>query len=173
MTRRKDRKNDNPFDDVVEMTQPFLPDESSESARAVAIDLRDRLAKLEQQMLAQYSAMASYATIAQHAVDTARAESRHDLDRSQATMIGLIERVRRECNDSIQGVESRTGGGSGSDGARVTALEQRLVAFDDVLSACMATQSELIEAVGALMQERMQREGWLVSSGSADDLSLR
>ena len=171
--RRKRKKNGNPFADLAEMSPSFLPDESTESARAVAIDMRDRLAKLEQQMLAQYSAMASYATIAQHGVDTARAESRHDLDRSQATLIGLIERVRRECADSIQGVEARTGGGSGGESSRVTALEQRLVAFDDVLSACMTTQNELIETVGALMQERMQREGWLVSSGSADDLSLR
>ena len=171
--RRHGKNENDPWADAPESPHSFLPDESSQDDHATALDVRDRLVILEQQMLAQYSAMAAYATIAQNSVDTARAEGRHDLDRSQSTVIGLIEKVRRECTDAIQGVDARSGGGSTGDGARVTALEQQLAAFDDVLTACMSTQTELIEAVGALMQERMQREGWLVSSGSADDLSLR
>lgn len=183
---RRNGKHDNVFSDVVEMTQPFLPDESTESARAIAIDLRERLAKLEQQMLSQYSAMAAYATIAQQSVETARAESRHDLDRSQATMIGLIERVRRDCTDAIVGVRARLDGAraTGVDGVadapptgplglgRLDALEARVEALEHVLEAAMETQRQLTDTVGVLMREKMEREGWLVSSGTPDDLTL-
>lgn len=187
---RRNGKHDNVFSDIVEMTQPFLPDETSESARAVAIDLRDRLAKLEQQMLAQYSAMAAYATIAQQSVETVRAESRHDLDRSQATMIGLMERVRREVTDSITGVRARldgaaealldpddhTGGSgvvAGSSGGRVVALERRVESLERTLGEVLETQRQLVDTVAELTRERMEREGWLVSDGSPDDLTLR
>ncbi len=185
---RRNSKHENVFSDIVEMTQPFLPDETSESARAVAIDLRDRLIKLEQQMLSQYSAMAAYATIAQQSVETARAESRHDLDRSQATMIGLMERVRREVTDSITGVRARLDGvesddpgavpgggvaGAIHDGGRVVALERRVEALERTLAEVLETQRQLVETVAELSRERMEREGWLVSNGSPDDLSLR
>lgn len=198
---RRNGKHENVFSDIVEMTQPFLPDETSESARAVAIDLRDRLVKLEQQMLSQYSAMAAYATIAQQSVETARAESRHDLDRSQATMIGLMERVRREVTDSIAGVRTRLDGvesgeqgepgpggaavggagvgvvGAGvgvvGGGGRVVALERRVEALERTLVEVLETQRQLVEAVAELTRERMEREGWLVSNGSPDDLTLR
>jgi len=171
--RRKGKHDDNPFADMIEMTEPFLPSESAESARAVAIDLRDRLAKLESQMQAQYSAMAAYAQIAQQSVETARAESRHDLDRSQSTLIGLIERVRRECHDSIQGVEARLGGGPEGDAARMSAMEMRLATLESLLTTTLDTQRQLMETVQVLVQDRMQRDGWLVSSGSTDELSLR
>lgn len=188
---RRNGKHDNVFADIVEMTEPFLPDETAESARAVAIDLRDRLAKLEQQMLAQYSAMAAYATIAQQSVETARAESRHDLDRSQATMIGLMERVRREVTDSIAGVRARVEGvapldvdGSGppDEGestvasgtfGRIGALERRVESLERTLEEVLETQRQLVETVADLTRDRMEREGWLVSDGAPEDLTLR
>ena len=171
--RRKGKHNDNPFADMVEMSESFLPDERSESARETAIDLRDRVAKLESQIQAQYSAMAAYATIAQQSVDAAKVEARHDIDRSQSTLIGLVERVRRECQDSIQGVEVRLGGGPEGDAARMSAMEMRMATLESLLTTTLDTQRQLMETVQLLMQERLQREGWLVSSGSADELSLR
>lgn len=174
MTMRRNRKRSNdPFDHVDDLSQPFLPDESTESARAVAIDLRDRLARLEQQMQSQYSAMAAYATISQQAIETARAEGRHDIDRSQSTVIGLIEKVRRDSTIAVEGVESRLGGGPNGDPARLNALESRLTALERVLATTLDTQQHLVQSVSSLMQERMQREGWLFSGGSAEDLSLR
>jgi hypothetical protein len=170
--RRKGKHGGNPFADMID-AEPFLPDETAESARAVAIDIRDRVTRMEAQLQAQYSAMAAYATIAQQSVDTARSESRHDIDRSQSTVIGLIERVRRECADSIQGVEARLGGGPDGDAARMSAMEMRLATLESLLTTTLETQRQLMETVQVLMQERMQREGWLVSSGSADELSLR
>ena len=213
---RRSGKHDNVFSDLVGTSESFLPDESAESARAVAIDLRDRLAKLEQQMLSQYSAMAAYATIAQQSVETARAESRHDLDRSQATMIGLMERVRREVTDSISGLRARLdgmpdddgdgslgtgtsgdgpgaaagaaglGGGAGAPGAagarggagaaggnRVGALERRVESLERTLAEVLETQRQLVDTVAELTRDKMEREGWLVSDGSPEDLTLR
>ena len=170
---RRKRKHDNPFADLADMSEPFLPDETSESARAVAIELRERVGRLEVQLQAQYSAMAAYATIAQQSVDTVKAEARHDLDRSQSTLIGLVERVRRECQDSIHGVEARLGGGPEGDAARMAAMEMRLATLESLLTTTLDTQRQLMETVQVLVQERMQRDGWLVSSGSADELSLR
>ena len=146
---------------------------ATQSTRELTLDLRDRVTKLETQINAQYSAMAAYATIAQQSVDAAKAEARHDMDRSQATMIGLIEKVRRECQDSINGVEARLGGGPEGDAARMSAMELRLATLESLLTTTLETQRQLMETVQVLMQERMQREGWLVSSGSTDELSLR
>ena len=171
--RRKGKHGDNPFSDIAGTGEPFLPDEGSEGARALVIDLVDRTTKLETQLQAQYSAMAAYATIAQQGVDTVKAEARHELDRSQSTLIGLMERVRRECADSIEGVEARLGGGPDGDAARMSAMEARMATIESLLTTTLDTQRHLMEMVQTLMQERMQREGWLVSSGSADELSLR
>jgi hypothetical protein len=129
--------------------------------------------KLEAQMQAQYSAMAAYATIAQQNVETARAEGRHDIDRSQATVIGLVERVRRDCTDAMTGLEARLSGGPAGEPARLVVIEERLAALERVLSTTLETQQHLVQTVSSLMQEKMQREGWLVSGGSADELSLR
>lgn len=170
---RRKAKHGDLFTDLDGMQHSFLPEESAADARVAANDLHERVVKLETQMHAQYSAMAAYATIAQQSVDTTKAEARHDLDRSQSTMIGLIERVRRECSESIQGAEARLGGGPDGDAARMTAMEMRLVTLESLLTTTLDTQRQLMETVQVLMQERMHRDGWLVSSGSADELSLR
>lgn len=150
----------------------FFPDEPMQAVRAANNDLRERVAKLEVQMMAQYTAMAAYATIAQNNVDAVKAESRHDLDRTQSTLIGLVERVRRECADAVQGVEARTGAGEGSDHARLDAIEQRFDALASALERSIETQRALAEQVAVLLDEKMQREGWLVANGTSEDLSL-
>ena len=154
MRRKTDDDNATPTGDVpvTDAGAEFFPDEPIQEVRAANNDLRERVAKLEVQMMAQYTAMAAYATIAQNNVDAVKAESRHDLDRTQSTLIGLVERVRRECADAGQGVEARTGAG---------ALERSI-----------ETQRALAEQVAVLLDEKMHREGWLVANGTSEDLSL-
>jgi hypothetical protein len=161
-------------DETVAPAEDFLPDEAVQEVRIASNDLRDRVSKLETQMMAQYTAMAAYAQIAQNNTEAVRAEGRHDLDRSQSTLIGLIERVRRECADSIQGIDARVGtsSSSGGDDSRVAALESRFEALATALERSIETQRALAEQVAALIDEKMQREGWLVSNGDTGNLSL-
>ena len=161
------------WDAPAEQPNAFFADEAAREIRTTASDLRDRIAKLETQMMAQYTAMAAYATIAQNAADAVRAELRSDIDRSQSTTIGLVERVRRECADSITGIQVRTGGGDGSDAARLDSLENRFEALAEALQSSIEAQSTLAEQMTVLLEEKMHREGWLVANGSADDLSMR
>jgi hypothetical protein len=173
--RRKKQGNDETsWDDDPTPAPPedFLPDEAVQEVRLASNDLRDRVGKLETQMMAQYTAMAAYAQIAQNNSEAVRAEGRHDLDRSQSTIIGLIERVRRECADSIQGVQLRQGAGDGSEGARLAQLEQRFDGLAAALERSIETQRALAEQVAALIDEKMHREGWLVANGGSDDLSM-
>ncbi len=153
----------------------FLPDEDQQQLRAIGTDLRERVAKLEVQMMAQYTAMAAYATIAQNNVDAAKAESRHDVDRTQATLIGLIERVRQESLEAVQRVQPGEAGGLGDvpDEQRLAAMEIRFDALAGALERSIEAQRALAEQVAVLMEEKMQREGWLVANGTAQDLSLR
>ena len=73
----------------------------------VAVELRKRLVKLEQQVMSQYTSMAAYATIAKQDLESTKAEGRADLDRSQATLIGLLEKLRSEVNIRLDGLERR------------------------------------------------------------------
>jgi hypothetical protein len=150
----------------------FFPDEAAHAIRAVSNDLRERIAKLETQMMAQYTAMAAYATIAQNATEGLRAELRSDIDRSQSTTIGLVERVRRECADSITGIQVRTGNGDGSDAARLDSLENRFESLAAALQSSIEAQGTLAEQITVLLEEKMHREGWLVANGNAEDLTL-
>jgi hypothetical protein len=172
--RKKQGNEDSSWDDesVTAPPEDFLPDEAVQEVRLASNDLRDRVSKLETQMMAQYTAMAAYAQIAQNNTEAVRAEGRHDLDRSQSTLIGLIERVRRECTDAIQGVQTRQGTGDGSDDARLAQLEQRFDGLAAALERSIETQRALAEQVAALIDEKMHREGWLVANGNSDDLSL-
>jgi hypothetical protein len=154
-----------------EQAHEFFPDEAAREIRAVGNDLRDRISKLETQVLAQYTAMAAYATIAQNATEGMRAELRSDIDRSQSTTIGLVERVRRECADSITGIQVRTGHGDGSDAARLDSLENRFESLAAALQSSIEAQGTLAEQITVLLEEKMHREGWLVG-GSNEDLTL-
>ena len=156
-----------------EQPHEFFPDEAAHEIRMASNDLRDRIAKLETQTMAQYTAMAAYATIAQNATDGLRGEMRSDIDRSQSTTIGLVERVRRECADSITGIQARTGGGDNSDAARLDSLENRFEALAAALQSSIEAQGTLAEQITMLLEEKMHREGWLVANGNADDLTLR
>ncbi|MCU1360846.1 MAG: hypothetical protein JWN99_2135 [Ilumatobacteraceae bacterium] len=160
-----------PWNAPAEEPHAFFPDEAAHEMRAVNNDLRERISKLETQMMAQYTAMAAYATIAQNSTDGLRAEMRSDIDRSQSTTIGLVERVRRECADSITGMQMRSGDGEGSDSARLDSIENRFEALAAALQSSIEAQGTIAEQITMLLEEKMHREGWLVANAT-DDLTL-
>ena len=171
---RRSNRNDDKIQGLLELDMPgFLPDEAVVDAKSSQVEIRDRVTKLEQQMTAQYTAMAAYATIAKNDSEVARAEARADNDRSQSTAIGLMEKVRREFADNLSGVEHRLGGGPGGEGARVAALEATVAELRYTLDQCLSVQMRMAEQVSSLVREQMSRDGWLSSNGSADELSLR
>jgi len=181
---RNNMRDDDQWGELPDPSGVFLPDDSVDESRAFTNDLRDRVAKLETQMMQQYTAMAAYATIAQRNVETVQAEMRSDIDRAQSTSVGLIERVRRECNEQIQALRGQGAGVQGAGGAAATAdqgatnarfavMEQRFEALATALERSIQNQCVLAEQLAVLLDERMQRDGWLASSGNPLDLSLR
>lgn len=159
-----------------ELSRPFLSPDSDESATSIAVELRDRMVRVEQQVLAQYTATAAYATLAQQGVDQARAESRADLDRSQSTIIGLLDRLRSEVNNRLDGVDARPHMSSAAQpsdtGARLAAMEERMSGVLHALEGCIHENMALRQQIEELMQRQMQSEGWLVSNGGPSELSL-
>ena len=99
------RRNEKSWMELDELLEPFLPAEHNETGAVVAVEFRNRLVKLEQQVLSQYTSMAAYATIAKQDVEAVKVEARADLDRSQATVIGLTEKLRNEINGRLDGLE--------------------------------------------------------------------
>jgi hypothetical protein len=168
------RRNDKSWAELDELLEPFLPDESAETASAAAIELRKRLVKLEQQVMSQYTSMAAYATIAKQDFESVKIEARADLDRSQATLIGLLEKLRNEVNTRLDGLERRTAAdASGNDQSRLGRLETELASATAALQQCLRDNEELRAQVSELVGQRMQEQGWLVSSGTTEALSLR
>ena len=169
------RRNEKSWMELDELLEPFLPAEHNETGTVVAVEFRNRLVKLEQQVLSQYSSMAAYATIAKQDVEAVKVEARSDLDRSQATMIGLTEKLRNEINGRLDGLESRSGGGDLSeDGAsRLAKLEHDLASALTALKQCLQENQDLRTQVAGLVEQKMQEQGWLVSSGTPEALYLR
>lgn len=159
-----------------ELSRPFLSPDSDESATSIAVELRDRMVRVEQQVLAQYTATAAYATLAQQGVDQARAESRADLDRSQSTIIGLLDRLRSEVNNRLDGVDARPHMSSAAQpsdtAARLAAMEERMSGVLHALEGCIHENMALRQQIEELMQRQMHSEGWLVSNGGPSELSL-
>ena len=90
-------------------------------------------------------------------------------------MIGLTEKLRNEVNTRLDGLERRSGGGDlSADGAsRLANLEHELASASAALQQCLQDNDELRAQVAILVEHRMQEQGWLVSSGSTEALSLR
>ena len=157
-----------------ELLEPFLPAEHNETGAVVAVEFRNRLVKLEQQVLSQYTSMAAYATIAKQDVEAVKVEARADLDRSQATVIGLTEKLRNEVNGRLDGLERRSAGDlSADDVSRLSNVERDLASALTALHQCLQENQELRAQVAGLVEQRMQEQGWLVSSGTPEALSLR
>src|SRR4029079_14950471 len=74
------RRNDKSWMELDELLEPFLPAEHNETGTAVAVEFRNRLLKLEQQVMSQYTSMAAYATIAKQDSEAVKVEARADLD---------------------------------------------------------------------------------------------
>lgn len=170
------RRRDKSWMDLDELTKPFLAPDSPESATAVAVELRDRMVKVEQQVLAQYTATAAYATLAQQGTEQVRAEARADLDRVQSTLLGLIEKLRVEVNNRLDGIEARPDVRAASfmsdSSGKVAALEERMKAMVTALEGCVRENLVLREQVDELLHRQMQQDGWLESSGSLSEFSL-
>lgn len=156
---------------------PFLDPEGSENTASVALELRERLLKVEEQVLGQYSSTAAYATLAQQGVDQARAEARADHERLQHTIIGLLDRLRVEMNSRLDALEARptqAGAAITTDAsARIAELEERTNVVITALHAYGQENVRLRQQVEELLAQKMHTEGWLVSSGSASELALR
>jgi hypothetical protein len=168
------RRNEKSWTELDELLEPFLPDEAAENASTVAVELRKRLVKVEQQVMSQYTSMAAYATIARQDVESTKAESRSDLDRSQATLIGLLEKLRTEVSVRLDGLERRSSGGdlSGDADSRLGRVEAQLASALEALQLCVRENEELRGQVAELVEHRMREQGWLVS-GAPQALSLR
>src|SRR3954447_962587 len=117
--------------------------------------------------------MAMYATIAKQDSEAVKVEARADLDRSQATVIGLTEKLRNEMNIRLEGLERRSSAGDLSDDgvSRLARLERDLAAATGALQQCLHENEELRTQVAALVEHRMKQDGWLVSSGGTQALS--
>ncbi len=169
------RRNEKSWNELDELLEPFFPDEHADTGTAVAVEFRNRLVKLEQQVMSQYTSMAAYAVIAKQEVDKARVEGRSDLDRSQATLIGLLEKLRNEVSARLDGLERRAVGSDlSADGAtRLARVEHELASATTAMQQCIRENQELRSEVAGLVEHRMQQQGWLVSSGTTEALSLR
>jgi hypothetical protein len=169
------RRNEKSWMELDELLEPFLPAEHNETGAVVAVEFRNRLVKLEQQVLSQYTSMAAYATIAKQDVEAVKVEARSDLDRSQATVIGLTEKLRNEISGRLDGLERRSAGGdlSTDELSRLANVERDLASALTALRQCLQENQELRTQVAGLVEQRMQEQGWLVSSGTPEALYLR
>ena len=160
-----------------EVVVPFLDPEGTENTASVALELRERCLKLEEQVLGQYSSTAAYATLAQQGADQARAEARADHERLQTTIIGLLDRLRVEMNTRLDALESRPAAGVGAlttdASARFVELEEKTNVVITALHAFGQENVRLRQQVEELLAQQMRTDGWLVSSGSASELALR
>lgn len=170
------RRSDKTWSELQDSAKSFLPDETAESTAAAASEIRTKVTRLEQQVLAQYTAMASYATIGQQNVDHCRAEARSDLDRSQATVIGLIEKLRAEMLARLSGADHRSTPMQALtvDGAtRLKTLEDQIASMAGALEIYARENVQLKAQVAGMVEHSMEADGWLVSDGSNPELSLR
>ena len=177
------RRSEKNWLEFEQTTTPFLPPGSHDAVASVTAELRDRMAKVEQQVLSQYTATAAYATLGQQAVEQARAEARADLDRSQATIIGLLDRLRADLQQRFDALEiargftspeapaATTPVGAGSLDGRLSAMEEQLASLAGLLEATVHQNAHLRQQVDELQQRAMRSEGWLVS-GDPSDLTL-
>jgi multidrug resistance efflux pump len=169
------RRNDKSWMELDELLEPFLPAEHAETGTVVAVEFRNRLVKLEQQVMSQYTSMAAYATIAKHDAEAVKVEARSDLDHSKALLIGLTEKLRNEVNTRLEHLERRTAGDDPSDDgtSRLARIERDLASATAALQLCLQENQELRAQIAGLVENRMQEQGWLVSSGTTEALSLR
>jgi len=159
-----------------ELTKPFLAPESEENSATVATELRERVVKVEQQVLAQYTATAAYATLAQQSAENVRAEARADLDRMQSTVFTLLDRLRTELNcriDEVSAPPAASAAPLSTDASdRLSVMESRVDALIQALEHARRDNDQLRAQVDELNRRQMQDDGWLVGDGNLADLRL-
>jgi len=174
---RRSEKQDRKWMETEDASMPFFDPDAPETVATVAGELRERMLTVEQKVLAQYTASAAYATIAQQNVDTARAEARADLDRMERRLTNLVEQLRDEVvhrgDTSAARVAIPSTSLSIDAAARLGALEDRVGAMMGALEACINENLKLHRQIDDLMQRQMQAEGWVYTTGSSSELSLR
>ena len=75
----------------------------------------------------------------------------------------------------LDGLERRAAAGdmSNEDGTRLARVERDLASATAALQQCLQENQELRSQIAVLVEHRMQEQGWLVSSGTTETLSLR
>ena len=156
---------------------PFLPGEGEQAATAAAMQTRERLAMVEEQLKSQFTSIAAYAQISQHAVETARAESRADLDREKATILGLLERLRDEVlNNGPRTVLAPPSGPAApitepaldvSALARIALLEDRFERLSDQFTQVLKSQEALADSIAFMFEHQMRASGWAPNCADA------
>lgn len=178
------RRSDKQWSDGSAGDHPFLPDDEGDAGPLAFARLRDRVERLEQQVGAQYTATAAYATLSQQGLDEARAEARADLDRTNATLIALLDRLRAEVAGRLDALHTGQMFSSGAPGAggigvsadvstRLASMEERITGLMRALEASVHENMVLRQQIGDLQRKVMQADGWLVSGGGPSDLTLR
>jgi cell division septum initiation protein DivIVA len=184
------RRSDKQWRDGEPAGDPFLPDHDDDAGPLAVSRLRDRVERLEQQVGAQYTATAAYATLSQQGLDEARAEARADIDRTNATLLGLIDRLRAEVAGRLDalatgqafaggavgggaGVSAGAGGASADVTTRLAALEEHVIGVMRALEASVHENMVLRQQLADLQRKVMQADGWLVSGGGPSDLTMR
>ncbi|MCU1398126.1 MAG: hypothetical protein JWN62_1235 [Acidimicrobiales bacterium] len=152
----------------------FLPGEGEQATAAAAADVRERLAMVEEQLRSQFTSMAAYAQISQQAIETARAESRADLDREKATIVSLVERVRDEALGeggrsplAIAAVPSTPSPAELATAARIAMLEDRFEELSRQFAQTLRYQEDLANSIAIMFERQLQEHGWLASCGQA------
>ena len=152
----------------------FLPEESEQEAQAAAVDARERIQKLEEQLQSQFTSMATYAEIAQRAVDTARAEARADLEREKSTLVSLMERIRLELlDDDHRPViaaalptpappppEQAAPSIDISALARIALLEDRFERLSHQFGQVLKSQEELANSIAFMFEQQLRASSW-------------
>jgi hypothetical protein len=138
----------------------FLPEVDTQEARTAVADVRERLDKVESQLMSQYTSIAAYAQIAQQSVETARAEARADLDRERNLLISLVERAREEWHNDVsrgEGAASANSGGNADAALRLITLEERFAHINDLFTECLRNQEELANSIACLLERQMRQ----------------
>src|SRR3954451_164978 len=149
-----------------EKNEDFLPAEAQQQAQTTAAETQERLTKLEEQLMSQYSSMATYAQIAQQSVDTVRAEARADLDREKATMISLIERVRAECTGEVPLPSlSAPAPPDVSFLARLALLEDNFERLSYQFGQVLRSQEELANSIAMLFEHQLRTGEAMADAG--------
>jgi chromosome segregation ATPase len=138
----------------------FLPEVGTQEAQTAVADVRERLDKVESQLMSQYTSIAAYSQIAQRSVETARAEARADLDRERNLLISLVERAREEWHNDVsrgEGAASAISGGNADAALRLITLEERFAHINELFTECLRNQEELANSIASLLERQMRQ----------------